>query len=73
MIHPAGVHGVAPKKAFARVPGVQFGKASGFQESITTKYSILPFVTRKKKYSDIGKMKCSKFENKSTVFLGTII
>ena len=31
------------------------------------------FVNRKKKYSDFGKMKCSKFGNKSTVFLGTTL
>ena len=30
-------------------------------------------VNRKKKYSDFGKMKCSKFGNKSAVFLGTIL
>jgi hypothetical protein len=30
-------------------------------------------VNRKKKYRDFGKMKCSKFGNKSTVFLGTIL
>jgi len=37
----------------------------------------LPFinkrVNRKKKYSDFGKMKCSKFGNKSAVFSGTIL
>jgi len=30
-------------------------------------------VNRKKKYSDFGKMKCSKFGNKSAVFSGTIL
>jgi hypothetical protein len=30
-------------------------------------------VNRKKKYSDFGKMKCSKFGNKSTVFSGTTL
>jgi len=30
-------------------------------------------VNRRKKYSDFGKMKCSKFGNKSTVFLGTTL
>jgi len=31
------------------------------------------FVNRKKKYSDFGKMNCSKFRNKSAVFSGTIL
>ena len=31
------------------------------------------YVNRKKKYSDFGKMKCSKFGNKSAVFSGTIL
>jgi hypothetical protein len=30
-------------------------------------------VNRKKKYSDFGKMNCSKFGNKSAVFLGTTL
>jgi len=30
-------------------------------------------VNRKKKCSDFGKMKCSKFGNKSTVFSGTTL
>jgi hypothetical protein len=30
-------------------------------------------VNRKKKYSDFGKMNCSKFRNKSAVFSGTIL
>ena len=32
-----------------------------------------PNVNRKKKYSDFGKMKCSKFGNKSAVISGTVL
>ena len=48
----------------------------GSEERVDYEYSrcgVCNVVNRKKKYSDFGKMKCSKFGNKSAVFSGTIL
>jgi len=60
-------------RSFISRSGVSMLGISNAAEEIGFRTLGYRLVNRKKKYSDFGKMKCSKFGNKSAVFLGTIL
>jgi len=51
----------------------RFEQQEGPLRNLQISEVFMVIVNRKKKYSDFGKMKCSKFGNKSAVFSGTIL